>query len=136
MDLRLVTPEEAAAPGTINPVEGDLYLDEHGDVPWLDGRDAIAQHIRIRLRFFYGEWFQNTDEGIPYFQELLEKGAQDRAEAILRKVVLGTPGVVALNAFAVVFDNAKRSGVVTFEAAISDGSALVSGDYGTFVVSF
>lgn len=130
MDIRLV--------GTIdgsNPDVDDLYLNSHGDLEWVTGEDAIAQHIRIRLRFFKGEWFLNTGEGLPYFQEILQKGtSRARIEALFRKTITGTPGVSGLNAFSMQYDGTTRALTLTFEAQLDEGGTLESTDYPPFVL--
>lgn len=113
---------------------GDIAI-ESGDVVWIEGAEAIAQHIRCRLRMFKGEWFLNEDEGVPWFDEIFEKGVEDgRIAAILRQVILGTPGVTSLTSLAISHDRATREMTVTFEATTDLGVDITSADYGPFVV--
>jgi hypothetical protein len=115
--------------------DGDLAI-EDGDVAWLDGADAVAQHIRCRLRMFKGEWFLNEDEGVPWFDEIFEKGVEDgRVVAILRKVILGTPGVTSLTSLSLTHDRAERELSVVFEAVTDLGVNIVSADYAPFLVA-
>jgi len=136
MDIKLVTATDAD-----NPDENDVYLDpETGDVVWFgaDGSttpEEVAQHIRVRLRMFKGEWFIDVDEGMPYFDEILEKGITDgRIAGIVSKVILGTPGVAALNSLSLNRDNSTRTLNVTFEAVLDSGHVLNSDDFGPFFV--
>ena len=46
--------------------DGDLYITEDGDVQFTD---SVLQAIKIRLKWFLGEWRINTDYGMPYFDE-------------------------------------------------------------------
>jgi len=50
-----------------------LILDTTDTIVLLTDLDALASKIEQRLRFFLGEWFLNTQAGIPYFQEIFEK---------------------------------------------------------------
>jgi hypothetical protein len=55
----------------------DLALDTFGEVDFsqkgpyfIHGADAVAQHLRIRLRFYLGEWFLDTRVGIPFYTQI------------------------------------------------------------------
>lgn len=57
-------------------------LDSKGDysfgsglTDFLSGKDAIAQAIKTKILLFYGEWWEQIDDGIPMFQSIL--GAYD-----------------------------------------------------------
>jgi hypothetical protein len=130
MNIKLTTTTDVD-----NPIEGDLHL-EGGDFVWMQDTDEeIAQRIRCRLGMFKGEWFVNPDEGVPYFEEILEKGVNDgRVAAILRGVILGTPGVASLNRFTVERDNENRALTLQFEAVRETGSILRSEEFGDFIV--
>lgn len=61
----------------------------------IDGVDAIAQQLRIRLNFQLGSWFLDTRQGIPYLTRVLIKAPDSASiKAIIRRTVLTTPGVV------------------------------------------
>jgi hypothetical protein len=129
MDVKLTVTEDVD-----NPVAGDLYLDA-GDVSWIDGAEAVAQHIRCRLRMFHGEWFLNEDEGTPWFDSILEKGITDgRIASILRRVIAGTPGVVSVSNVSLTRDSSARQLDVEFECVTDEGVTITSDDYGPFVV--
>jgi len=91
MDFRLTTTVTAA-----NPIEGDLEL-SNGALVWTDQTDAIAQDIRVRLRWFRGEWFIDRRTGFPWFERVLGHKIRSRiAESLLRRAILSTPGVTAI----------------------------------------
>jgi len=75
---------------------GELDLSS-GDLQFVTGADAVAQHLRIRLRFFLGEWFLDTRVGIPYFSVFFIKQPNLAAiEAIYRRAIQTVPGVDSL----------------------------------------
>ena len=43
--------------------DGDLYLTETGDISLVE---SVAQKIKIRLRWWLGEWRWDEEEGMPY----------------------------------------------------------------------
>jgi len=79
------------------------------DLQLVDGIDAIAQHLRIRLRFFLGEWFLDTRIGVPYYRDILVKVANENIiRETLRQVVGKTPGVLSIEEFTFTFGDAER----------------------------
>lgn len=133
----ITPPERQAAPSLAAPLElqiqKDLALDPvtwRLKVPleWVTGADAVAQRIGIRLRIFYGEWFLDQSEGIPYIESIMVSGPDlTLIESIFRKVVETCPGVARLEAFKMSLDESTRTLTITdFDAVVSDGSRIVS----------
>ncbi len=98
------------------------------DLEVLDGINAIAQHIRIRLRFFLGEWFLDTRVGVPYYRQILIKGANENiVRETLRRVISETPGVASIEEFSFTFGDAERQArklVVNFLVKTDTGETL------------
>ncbi len=110
--------------------DGDLALAEAtGDLETVDGNDAVAQHMRIRLRFFLAEWFLNLREGIPYYRDILVKNP-DRAlvRRVLTRAVAETPGIDSVLRFELVI-NPDRSAEVSFDALLDDGAVLTFNEF-------
>jgi hypothetical protein len=100
---------------------GDLLL-EKGDLVLVTGRDAIAQHLSIRLRTFLGEWFLDRRVGMPYFEQILVKDPNLAAvKALYRRAILTTPGVTDLKRLELTADAVNRSLTVSFLAETKDG---------------
>lgn len=98
----------------LDPVAGDLDLSK-GTPALVDGKDAIAQKIAIRLRFFKGEWFLDKRLGVPYFQQIFVKGTRLAViAALLRKAISTTPGVVSVPVFSVSLDSRTRALTTSF----------------------
>lgn len=118
----------------LDPLTHDLALDETGDVLLLDGIEAIAQQIRIRLLFVRGEWFLDRREGTPYVGEIWGEPADtNQLAAIFRQVVATTPGVLSVERLTVTFDDDTRSASVDFVARTEAGP-LRSADFEPFIV--
>lgn len=108
----------------IDPVTGDLDL-TGGDLNIVDGVDAIAQHVRIRLRTFLGEWFLDQRIGVPYYQQILVKNpATNTVRRILQEVVATTPGIVSVDDFSTDYDGPTRVLSVRFTATADGGAQL------------
>ena len=43
--------------------DGDLFLSEKGDISLTE---SVAQKIKIRLKWWLGEWRWDEEEGLPY----------------------------------------------------------------------
>ena len=129
MDIKLSTVIDGD-----NPKIHDVYLDPTGDLSWVDGIDAIAQHARVRLKFFLNEWFLDRREGIPFWREVFTKIRSEQAiQSIFRAALLGTAGITSLNYMTFVLDPAVRSAEITFEAVTTEG-VLSSADFGPFLI--
>lgn len=102
----------------IKLIGGDLDLST-GDLVLIDGPESIAQHLRIRLRFFLGEWYLDQRVGIPYFQTIFLKGAKyDVIREIFRKAIVNTPGVIEVLNLELEYIDTERLLRVTFDARV------------------
>jgi hypothetical protein len=114
MDLKLTTLDDI-----------DFSTD---DAVLLDGIQAIAQHVKIRLRFFLTEWFLDQRVGVPYYRSILVKNANENIiREILRKVIVQTPGIASLESFTFTFSDTERKErklLVSFLAKTDSGELL------------
>ena len=101
--------------------DGDLAF-ENGDLVLVTGVDAIAQLVGQRLKFFQGEWFLDTLKGIPFFDDIFVKTPNPTlVDAIFKKVILDTPGMLRLDQFALTLDRARRTLSLTFKGISTSG---------------
>lgn len=107
-------------------------LDENGDMTFgnnkfdfLKDLEAVAQAIQTRLKLLKGEWWENLEEGLPLFQNILASRNIEKAKKIIRSRIQNTQGVLSVNSL-----------VVTFENRILDIKASVSTIYGETLISF
>ncbi len=111
----------------------DLMLSTDGDLLVTNnalmlnsGREAIRQHLEIRLRTFLGEWFLDTDVGVPWYRDILGKNPQFvLISQILKGVVLDTPGVTELTAFSLEYKNTRELSV-SFKCETTEGEIVFS----------
>lgn len=133
----ITPPDTQAAVSLAAPLEQQIQKDLALDpvtwrlkVPleWVTGADAVAQRIGIRIRIFYGEWFLDQSEGVPYIESILVAGPDlTLIESIFRKVVETCPGVARLHSFKMDLDEATRTLTITgLDAVVSDGSRIVT----------
>jgi len=105
--------------------DGD-WLQVQGDTSFVGGLDSIVSDIHARFRFFKGEWFLDTEFGVPYFSEVLVKAPVLNAiREVFLKVIRGTPGVSEVTRLELVYDGANRSLSVAFRAKSDLGELIV-----------
>lgn len=82
----------------LDPLTGDLQLDDTGDQVFTTGVDGIAADLKSNWLFFKGEYFLNLLKGIDYWGVIFAKGStlQD-CEEEYRREALATPGVAAID---------------------------------------
>ena len=86
--------------------------------------EAVAQNVMTRLQLWRGTWFIDTDEGMPWLQQVL--GKRDVAETVIRSRILGTEGVVSIESFESVFDPDARSLTVQCKINTAYGEADIT----------
>ena len=98
---------------------GDLALAPEGDVIITN---SIAQAIRIRIRWFLGEWAFNPELGLPLFEEILKKNVSiTYAEQLITEQILEVAGVSKVDSIDISVDRAKRVMSVSFLASTVEG---------------
>lgn len=113
----------------------DLAIEADGSMALISGPAEVAQKLRVRLRWFKGEWFMDGRLGTPYFQEILRHHPDaDLIRAIFRKILEGCPGVARVDSLTSDWDRGTRQLDVRFHLTLTDGGVLRSEDYGPFLV--
>jgi hypothetical protein len=105
----------------------DILLTDDGDFDMSTGTlvmgVSLRDAIRMRLLWFKGEWFLNTDFGLDYFQRILvKKPVISLVTAMFRKCIAETPGVIKVNRIAVEYKQKERTFKVSYEAEGSESS--------------
>lgn len=87
----------------------DVHLDANGNLALVFDAEAVGQHVEQRLMAHEGEWFLDTEVGVPWVRDILG-GQYDPvlAESVLKAEILDTDGVVDITTFSVRFDRSTR----------------------------
>jgi len=97
------------------------------DISIVTGLDERIQRLKQNLKYFLSEWFLNTGEGIPYFQEIFVKQVDpDRVDAVFKEAILNTHGVIELLTFELDLDEQTRKLTLTFSARFDEGVVEIS----------
>lgn len=106
-------------------------LDEDGDMTignknaYIDGATAVRQAVVTRLRQLIYEWWEQVDDGVPYWQSVIATRDVKEAERIIRQRIQNTKHVLSILHFETDWDNENRK--LTIKAAIQS-------DYGTLTI--
>lgn len=114
-------------------------LDSSGDMTFGAGKrnfavgaEGTAQRVRCRLLLVTGEWFLDTDAGVPWWQPE-DSGVQpimggpknlQYAESVLKATILATDGVASIVSFAMRFDSQTRKLSVDVKCTTVDGDVV------------
>jgi hypothetical protein len=107
----------------------DLHFTSNGQLVLIEGVDSdeeILQRVRIRLKSFKGEWFVNSNYGLPYFDEILGSKNLDLniVESILRSNIIAVKGIKELLESSIDYDADNRSILYTFNAATVNNTII------------
>jgi hypothetical protein len=105
----------------MNVNSNDLVVKD-GDLMLIDNAERVAQQILITLRFWYGEWFLNTTEGVPYLEYILVKNPNlAHVRQVLTEAIGSVPGVVSLDSMDFEYDRQGRTLAVDYSATTDYG---------------
>ena len=85
-------------------------LDEYGDYTFVhsmadfyNDAAAVAQAVKTHLLLLYGEWWEDTEDGTPLFQEILRRSMSDKSvqavDLIVKDRILDVDGVDAITKY-------------------------------------
>ena len=90
-------------------------LDENGDFvlsnghAYIEGTDAVRQAVLTRLRLLVYEWWEDIEDGVPYWQKIIASRDVKAAQQIIRERIQQTPGVLSILSFDLDWDNENRT---------------------------
>lgn len=100
----------------------ELVLDASGQLLLVENQEETEQFLEQKLRTFRGEWFLNTNLGLPYFDDILVKRPNPTLiEALLTDEILSTPGVLEILEFSLDLDKATRELSLDLKALGQEG---------------
>lgn len=99
----------------------DIILD-NSDCLMIDNAERVAQQILITLRFWYGEWFLNVNDGVPYLEYILIKQPNmAHIRQILTEQIQSVEGVKSVTDMMLEFDQRARTLLVEYSATTDYG---------------
>jgi len=111
----------------------DLLLNEDtNDLVFINGdcpvtqklTDVVSQRLKITLYTFLGEWFLDTDIGVPYFQQIFGKvRSKSTVDLIFQRVIANDPDVIEILSFESDLAANTRGYSMTFQVRVADNTA-------------
>lgn len=99
----------------LNIASNDLVI-KNNDLILIDNAERIAQQVLITLRFWLGEWFLDTREGMPYLEYVLVKNPNmSHIRQILTEKIQSIEGVKSIVSLNFDFRRVTRELYVDFE---------------------
>lgn len=99
----------------LNIAKNDLVI-QNNDLILIDNAERVAQQILITLRFWLGEWFLDTREGVPYLEYVLIKNPNmSHIRQILTEKIQSVEGVKSIVSLNFDFRRVTRELYVDFE---------------------
>lgn len=108
-----------------NTSNHDLQIID-GDLVFIDGVERVAQHVKIRVLFFFEDWKLDKSQGIDYYNEVFGKlKDKNRIDTIIQATILDTPDVESIIDYNSTFDNSLRKLTITTTVKSSVGEVTV-----------
>lgn len=64
---------------------------------------AVSQAIKTRLKLLYGEWWEDTEDGLPLFEQILGKLSTTKdltiVDSKIKERIIGTQDVISIEEF-------------------------------------
>lgn len=106
----------------LDPTTHDISASGFDFTTTTDDVDALIQRLKIRLMSFKGDWFLNTDFGVPYFQEIfVSRNPKDDADTIFKLQITSMDGVSSLMSYSSTFNNSTREFNLDFKVKLDNG---------------
>lgn len=106
--------------------DNDLAVENNRFV-LLSGSDAIGQNQKTNLKMYFGEWFLDTEIGVPWFQAILGKGSNPAVvDALLKNAIANTPGTISIEDFSLDLDETTRELTLEYETLVQNGTVTFS----------
>mgnify|MGYP000010494528 CR=1 FL=1 len=99
----------------LNPTTHDFDVSGFDIRVTANAEEALIQRLKIKLLFFKGEWFLNTNFGVPYFQDIfVSMNAKDDADTVFKVAITEMQGVESLLKYNSTFDAYTREFTIDF----------------------
>lgn len=109
-------------------VDGDIVIDENGDIVMVEGGEELAQSVRSILETRKGEFFLETDHGLSFDNILGKQLKKMEARDDIIEAVSQEPRVAAVTDVVFTDDRKARKRSVKITIQKEDGSQVEVGE--------
>lgn len=103
--------------------DGDLQLSD-GQIAWIDGREELAQAVRIRLGTRLGEYFFAPDMGLDHEQMVGKQVDEDTIREAVMRCLMDEPRIQSVEDVEVKRDKHSRTAQVRLVMTSSEGEEV------------
>lgn len=104
---------------------GDIEI-EDGAPKIIEGAQAVRQKLSVKFKFWLGEWFANTKEGIPYRRDVFIANPNlDVIAQVFIRVLRSEREVAQIHRFDLDFDRTERLLTFNFTVSLVSGETIV-----------
>ena len=101
------------------------FLFENNNLVLATGTDALIDRLKTNLKLYKGDWYLDTNLGVPYIEKVFKKQTNVGAlYSIFGNIILGTEGVKSINKLQFDQDKETRKLIVTFNITSDEGVQL------------
>lgn len=75
------------------------YVFGYGNTSFVTDLEAVRQAILTKLKLFQGEFWEDLDDGLPFFQQIAGSRDKDTIDMLIRSRILATPKVISIQTF-------------------------------------
>jgi len=84
------------------------YVFGFGNTSFVVGAEAVAQAIKTKLGLFKGDYWENLNDGLPFFQSIAGFGNKGAIDLLFQSRVLEVPNVTGITAYTSVLDSDRK----------------------------
>jgi len=106
----------------IDPSTDDWSLEDGTTIRMCETyQELVRQTLEINLKMIRGEWFANTNYGVPYFESVYGKNTTDQVDAVFKSTIRNTEGVIKIVKFNSSLNNRTRVYTLVFSVSTVEG---------------
>lgn len=103
---------------------GDYSFGNGSNQILVNSPDAVAQAVSTRLALHQGEWFLDSQEGMPWSTQVFGTGTRTIHDSAIQQRILGTPGVLSIDNYQSYKDASRKLVVSCFINTLYGSSPL------------
>lgn len=103
----------------------DLEYNNYDLVITKDENIELIQRLKIKLQFFFAEWFLDTTKGIQFYEIIYKKNSDSKLiDNVIKRTILEEQEISNLIEYKTIFDLQNRKYSINFIAKKYDGGII------------
>lgn len=106
---------------------GDYTFGQQNE--FYEGTDAVSQAIDTSMKLLLGEWWEDTSQGLPLFEQILgNSGSPDNIHAvdlIVQDRINQVLGVISISNYTSSYNNRKYSATCSVQTQYGDATVPI-----------